>query len=66
MGAFNSGEIHIKITIYWMTFKIITIFKKTNTYLVPISSEQRLSNTSEFINPPPTNFKACVFLALIL
>ena len=49
-----------------MTFKIIIIFKKTNTYLAPISKEQRLSNTGEFINPPPPNFKAHVFLALIL
>ena len=49
-----------------MTFKIIIIFKKTNTYLAPISKEQRLSNMGEFINPTPPNFKAHVFPALIL
>ena len=49
-----------------MIFKIIIIFKKINTYLASIFKEQRLSNTGEFINSPPFNFKACVSPALIL
>ena len=47
-------------------FKIIIIFKKINTYSASIFREQRLSNTGEFINSPPLNFKAHVSLALIL
>ena len=49
-----------------MTFKIIIIFKKTNTYLASIFRERRLSNTGEFINSPPPNFKACVSPAVSL
>ena len=49
-----------------MIFKIIIIFKKRNTYSASILKEQRLSNTGEFINSPPLNFKAHVSLALIL
>ena len=49
-----------------MIFKIIIIFKKINTYSVSMFREQRLSNTGEFVNSPPLNFKACVSLALIL
>ena len=49
-----------------MIFKIIIIFKKINTYSASIFREQRLSNTGEFINSPPLNFKACVSPALIL
>ena len=49
-----------------MIFKIIIIFKKINTYSTSIFREQRLSNTGEFINSPPPNFKACVSPALIL
>ena len=47
-------------------FKIIIIFKKINTYSVSIFREQRLSDTGEFINSLPLNFKACVSPALIL
>ena len=49
-----------------MIFKIIIIFKKINTYSVSIFREQRLSNTGEFINSPPPNFKAHVSPVLIL
>ena len=49
-----------------MIFKIIIIFKKTNTYSVSIFRKQRLSNTGEFINSPPPNFKAHVSPSLIL
>ena len=49
-----------------MILKIIIILKKINTYSASIFREQRLSNTGEFINSPPLNFKACVSPALIL
>ena len=54
------------MTIYYVIFKIIIVFKEINTYLVSIFEEQRLLNMGGFVNSPSLTFQTCAPLALIL
>ena len=40
------------MTIYYVIFKIIIVFKEINTYSASIFKEQRLLNMSGFLNSP--------------
>ena len=54
------------MTIYYVEFKIIIVFKEMNTYLASILREQRLHNTGGFINLPSPTFQTCALSVLIL
>ena len=54
------------MTIYYVIFKIIIVFKEINTYSASIFKEQRLLNMGGFVNSPSPTFQTHAPLALIL
>ena len=53
------------MTIYYVIFKIIIVFKRMNTYSASILKERRLLNTGGFVNSPSPTFQTCAPSALI-
>ena len=54
------------MTIYYIIFKIIIVFREIDTYLASIFKEWRLLNVGGFVNSPSLTFQTCAPLALIL
>ena len=54
------------MTIYYIIFKIIIVFKAINTYSMSIFKEQRLLNTGRFVNSSSPTFQTRAPSALIL
>ena len=54
------------MTIYYVIFEIIIVFKRMNTHLASIIKEQRLLNMGGTVNSPSPTFQTCAPSELIL
>ena len=54
------------MTIYYIVFKIIIVFREINTYSASIFKEWRLLNMGGFVNSSSLTFQICAPPALIL
>ena len=54
------------MTIHYVIFRVIIVFKEINTYSASIFKEQRLLNMGGFVNSSSPTFQTCAPLALIL